>query len=137
MKAFIAKIFRPWQLALLLAGAVAAAGLGGCFAVVVGAGAAGTAVAYVRGELTGSLGYDFDRVYKVADKALIQLEFAKTSGKKDALEAVLEARTARDTKVTIELRKTGANLTEVKIRVGVFGDEQFAMMILDKIKSNL
>ena len=72
-----------------------------------------------------------------AREAIEQLEFAKMSDNKDALKAVLVSRTAQDKKVEITLQNNGKKITNVKIRVGVFGDEQLSISILDKIKSNL
>ena len=111
----------------------------GC--ILVAAGAAGAAaagtVAYVRGQLTASLGNDYDGVVRAANRAIEQMKFAKISDKTDALTANLTARTAQDKKIEIVVTKVGAALTKVEIRVGVFGDETVSMTILDKIKANL
>ena len=63
--------------------------------------------------------------------------YAKVSENKDALKAVLVARTAMDKKIEITISNSGKKLTNIKIRVGVFGDEQLSMSILDKIKAGL
>jgi hypothetical protein len=123
-------------LALLAGLSSAVLGLTGCLAVAAGAGAAG-AVAYVRGELETTLTSDYGRVVEATRGALKDLEFAKVSENKDALKAVMVSRTAMDKKVEITLANTGKNLTNIKIRVGVFGDEQMSMSILDKIKARL
>ena len=52
-------------------------------------------------------------------------------------EAVLVARTALDKKVEVALTNSGNKLTDIKIRVGIFGDEQLSLSILEKIKSGL
>jgi hypothetical protein len=119
--------------AVLLGAALA--GLSGCLAVAAGAGAG--AVAYVRGELEANLGNDYDRVVTAARNAIKDLEFAKVSENKDALKAELVARTAMDKKVVISISNSGKKLTNIKIRVGVFGDEPLSMSILDKIKAGL
>lgn len=61
----------------------------------------------------------------------------RSGASKDALKAVLVARTAMDKKIEIAISNTGKKLTKIKIRVGVFGDEQLSMSILDKIKAGL
>jgi Protein of unknown function (DUF3568) len=80
---------------------------------------------------------DYEKVVAAAREAVEQLEFARVSDNKDALKAVIVARTALDKKVEITLQSGGKKVTNVKIRVGVFGDEQLSIAILDKIKSNL
>lgn len=122
----------------LLLGALAASSLvftTGC--VVVAAGAGAGAVAYVRGDLDSTVNADYEKVVVAARKAVEELEFAKVSDNKDALKAVLVSRTAQDKKVEITLQHAGKKVTNVKIRVGVFGDEQLSIAILDKIKSHL
>lgn len=114
---------------------VSLAGLSGCLAVAAGAGA--SAVAYVRGDLEANLDTDYARVVDSVRTAIEQLEFAKVSENKDALKAVLVARTALDKKVEITIANSGKKLTSIKIRVGVFGDEALSMAILDKVKSGL
>jgi len=114
---------------------VSLAGLSGCLAVAAGAGA--SAVAYARGDLETSLNADYGKVVASARSAVTELEFAKVSENKDALKAVLVARTALDKKVEITIANSGKKLTNIKIRVGVFGDESLSMAILDKIKSGL
>jgi hypothetical protein len=123
-------------LLLLTVAAVAVIGTtSGCIAAAAGAGAG--AVAYIRGELEATLPNDFNKVVAATKESIEQLEFAKVSENKDALKAVLVSRTALDKKVEITLANAGRKQTTVKIRVGLFGDEQLSMAILDKIKSNL
>jgi len=109
--------------------------LPGCIVAAAGAGAG--AVAYVRGELDANLSTDYGKVVESARKAIGELEFAKVSENKDALKAVLVARTAMDKKVEITITNSGKKLTNIKIRVGLFGDEALSMSVLDKIKAGL
>jgi hypothetical protein len=111
------------------------AGLSGCLAVAVGAGAG--AVAYARGDLEVNLNADYERAVEASRQAIKDLEFAQVSENKDALKAVFIARTALDKKVQIVLSNTGKHLTNIKIRVGLIGDEQLSRAILDKIQAGL
>lgn len=108
----------------------------GCVAVVA-AGAAGTGVAWYSGKLEAHVDKDLDSVYRATQKALTQLEFAKVSENKTAVDAQMVSRTALDKKVEITLHRSAAAATKVSIRVGVFGDEPLSLTILDKIKANL
>ena len=109
--------------------------LTGCLAVAAGAGA--DVVAYVRGDLETTLANDYNPVVDATRSALTDLEFTKISDHKDAFRAVIIARTAMDKKIEISLTNAGKNLTNIKIRVDLFGNEQMSLAILDKIKARL
>jgi hypothetical protein len=108
----------------------------GCMLAVVGAGAAGT-VAYIRGDLEAVESRNIDAVYAATKKAVDELGFKVTKHTKDALGAEIVARDAADKKVTIKLKTTAENTTQLSIRVGTFGDETKSQLIYDKIKENL
>lgn len=128
-----AAIWRRVFVALLLG--VSMTALSGCILAAAGAGAG--AVAYVRGELEANLDRDYNAVVEAARGAVADLEFARVSENKDALKAVMISRTAMDKKVEITISNSGKSLTNIKIRVGIFGDEQLSMSILDRIKTRL
>ena len=108
----------------------------GCLIVAAGAAGAGT-VAYIRGGLEASLEGRYDSVVAAANEAVADLQFARISENKDALTALIVARTADDKKIDITVTKVSANLSRVEIRVGVFGDELVSVSILDRIKANI
>jgi Protein of unknown function (DUF3568) len=110
--------------------------LTGCVVVAAGAVGAG-AVVYVRGELEAQLADPYAKVVEATRAALKDLEFAKISEKKDAIDAEFIYRTALDKKVTIKLKKVTDKSVQVKIRVDLIGDEVLSNAILDKIKANL
>lgn len=108
----------------------------GCLVVAAGAAGAGT-VAYIRGELEASLEGRYDAVVTAASGAVTDLKFARISENKDALTAVIVARTADDKKIEIRVTRVTDTLSKVQIRVGIFGDEFVSVSILDRIKANL
>lgn len=111
----------------------------GCELLIFGAGGgtgAGT-VAYAKGRLKSTEEASLDKTWEAAQKAMDDLEFVATSKQKDALSAKLIARGANDKKVEIDLTKVSENSTEIKIRVGIFGDESASRLILDKLKKHL
>lgn len=130
MKAF----FSPLAVRAVLAAVLTAlvAGTSGCLAVAAGAAGAGT-VAYIRGELDTTLTSSLANVDGAANRALQELQFVKVNESKDALAAIITARTAQDKKITLTLTKVADNLTRVQIRVGMFGDETISRAILDRI----
>lgn len=125
--------FRQFFVALLAA--VALAVLPGCIVAAAGAGAG--AVVYSYRDLDSTVVADYGKVVESARRAIKDLEFAEVSDNKDALTAVLVARTALDKKVQITITNSGKKLTNIKIRVGVIGDEKLSIAILDKIKAGL
>jgi hypothetical protein len=125
---------------LLLSFALAAGvATSGCFVVALGAaGAAGAGtVAYARGQLDATLANGYDQVLAASNRALDELQLVKISEKKDAFSAILIARTAEDKRVEIRIAKEGDILTTVRIRVGIFGDEEKSRTLLEKMRAGL
>jgi hypothetical protein len=124
----------------LLAGLLAMAALpwffSGCVVVAAGAVGAG-AVAYVRGELSSSMEHELDAVYRAAQSVLTRQEFARIDERKTGLDAQLVYRTALDKKIEIKLEKVTERLTKVKIRVGLVGDQELSILLLEKIRAEL
>ena len=123
-------------LGLLLMGL--ACSCAGCLAIAVGAGAAGT-VAYMGGDLETDVSEDIDTLYAASRKALddLELNIIEGRGGKDALSATIVARDAEDKKVQIKLKSISDEMTELSIRVGVFGNETKSQLIYNKILKNL
>lgn len=108
---------------------------GGCAALVVGGAAGAGTVAYVGGELKAEEEASLNRAWAASQMAMKSLEFAVTSREKDAFSAQLVARGAGDKKIKIKLKSQSDKVTEIRIRVGIFGDESLSLRILDKIRS--
>ncbi|HVS52684.1 MAG TPA: DUF3568 family protein [Opitutaceae bacterium] len=134
MKSLLRSTLLARSFALLVLAALPFA-ISGCFVVAAGAAGAGT-VAYIRGELDATLPTDLDATDAAANRALQRLQFMKISEAKDALSVSIAARTAQDKKIGITLSKTADNLTRVRIRVGLFGDETASRALLDAIKAS-
>ena len=109
----------------------------GCVAVVAAGAAGAAAVAWVRGELQTTLPADLDRSFGATKDAIADLQFVKVSERKDALLGVLVARNAADKKIEIKLENMAGDVTKIGIRVGVVGDQELSLAILEKIKANL
>jgi stress response protein SCP2 len=65
------------------------------------------------------------------------LKFIKISEQADNLTGEIVARTAQDKKITIKLNKVTENVTEISIRVGMFGDQTISHSLLEEIKRGL
>lgn len=116
--------------------AVCAAFSTGCVAVAVGAAAGGT-IAYVRGELEVTYDYELERVYLATRAAVDDLGFSLVSDRGDRTGGEIIARTARDQRVQITMIPVADRATEVKIRVGAFGDQELSVRIHDAIRKRL
>ncbi|MGO9584842.1 MAG: DUF3568 family protein [Limisphaerales bacterium] len=111
----------------------------GCILFVAGA-AAGAGVggyAYVNGEVKATESASLDRTWDATLAAMKDLEFPVTEQAKDALEANLTARNASNTSISVKLKNLSNASTEIRIRVGTFGDESLSRTILNKINSRL
>jgi hypothetical protein len=56
---------------------------------------------------------------------------------KDDVSGQLEAKTADNKTVKIQLTRVTSNLTDISIRIGTFGDESLSRYILSKIEARL
>lgn len=115
---------------------IAATLLVGCAAVVVG-GAAGAGVAYSMGALKTVESTTVEKSYFAAQAALKQLEFQQTLASKDAIEASVEGETASGKNVIVRIKRVTDQATEIRIRVGTFGDESLSRLILEKMRAKL
>ena len=95
------------------------------------------AVLYVRGELQANLDRRFEVVERAAFKAITDLQFSSIEEKKDALVAIITARTAEDVRITVKVERSTDSLSTVRIRAGTMGHEKLAYTILAKIKESL
>ena len=126
---------RMWLLTGFLLSVVSVS-LSGCALMLIGAGVAagvGT-VAYVNGELKGTEEVTLDKAWQATQQAMQDLQFKVTKSEKDALAGELIALRADNTRIVIRLKQQSDKVTEIRIRVGTFGDETLARLIFDKIK---
>ncbi len=112
----------------------------GCAIVVAGtAGAAAglTTYAYLTGELKTTQEAPLEETWEASQKAITNLQYQKLAEKKDATFGQLVAQTGDNRRVTITLRRSTSSTTEIKIRVGTFGDRNLSFLILQEIQANL
>ena len=111
----------------------------GCALLLIGTGAAAGAgtMAYLQGELKATREVTVEKATKAVELALKDLQFPITDRSKEAGRDKIVSRASGDKKVEITLKAiTGAN-TEIRIRVGVFGDESISRLVLQKIDKHL
>lgn len=125
--------------ALWAALATAALSSGGCALVLLGGGAAAGAgaVAYAQGELSSPQAASLDTTWEATRTALRDMRYTITEQEKGERRASLTARGPDEEKVTIGLEAKSSNVTEIRIRVGMFGDETVSRQILAEIEKRL
>jgi hypothetical protein len=128
------RTIRTLTMSLMLIGCLAMQA--GCLAVAAAGAAAGT-VLYVRGELKGNVVATPQEAVAATEKAFADLGLAQASATASGLDGKVTGKTAEGTNVTVTIRREAENLTQIRIRVGVFGNEAYSRSILDKINANL
>jgi len=112
---------------------------GGCAAALIAGAAAGAGgFAWYKGEARTTLAYDVPTVFKASEKVLEQdFKVRVFSRRYDATAGIIEAERADGKDIKVALKLTAENVTEVRVRVGTFGDKGWSKLFLDKLNSRL
>ena len=108
----------------------------GCLIVAAGAIGAGT-VAYLDGTLKDSEPVNIMKVRAASLAAFKDLQYGVVGDEPGAITQKFSLRTSNDKKISVVLEKKADAVTEIRIHVGVFGDEELSHQLLDKIKARL
>lgn len=114
----------------------AALSLSGCGVVLIGGAAAGT-VGYVSGELTATLNSPYEQVVAAADRAIAENSISEISKTLEKYQVSYVLKTVQGDKIEMHIAYTTTDLTNISIRVGIFGDEPLSRQILNEIESRL
>ncbi len=110
----------------------------GCVALVAGAAGGAAGIVYVRGEAKTAFPHDVETLFNAAVLAMEQdMKVPIESKAYDLTDGRIDARRADDNKVKVRLKLVGADVTEVRVRVGTIGDKTWSMLYLEKIESHL
>ncbi len=108
----------------------------GCGVLIIGGAAAGTA-GYVSGDLNATIEGGFQNVVKATDTAIRENSIRETARDASQHKVAYELRTPQDDKILLTISRASKDLTNVTIRVGVFGDEPLSNRILEEIKTRV
>ncbi len=108
----------------------------GCAALIVGAAAGASGAAYVQGELKLTEAVALDAAQRAAEQAMKDLKLVVIKRQQDGLSGVIEGRTSGDQKVSIKTKRLAVRSTEVRVRVGLLGDETMSRQILSRMQAN-
>jgi hypothetical protein len=113
-------------------------GCAGLFAAGAGAAAGAGTAAYVSGSMETTYAASFDRTWDAALGAVEDANLRLTeTDKATTTKGTIKAEQGDGTPVTLALEQAGPNTTEVKVRVGTFGDEEASKVIHRHIASRL
>ncbi|UCC66589.1 MAG: DUF3568 family protein [Deltaproteobacteria bacterium] len=126
-----AKLIFPIALLVMTCGCAA------LVAAIAGAGVGVATYAYVTGDLKIEYPRPYDTVWEATLKALGDLNMTVEEKTKGSLKSKIKARRGSGTAVKIKVKNKGPKLTIVKIRVGLFGDKESSIAIMDAIDAYL
>jgi hypothetical protein len=114
--------------------------LSGCTALIIGGAAAGAAaggVLYAKGDLEASTEHPYKDVVKAARGAIDDVDLHLIQEKDLDGATVFDCRRTDDKKVIVRITTVTSELTNINIRVGTFGDEDFSRYLYGKIQDRL
>ena len=113
--------------------------LGGCAAVIIGAGAGAGTFTYIQGELKRSYEVKYDRALEVCLSILDDLEQPVLEKTTDGEKTTIKTKKKDGTAQTIKIEIESVEWTQISIRTGVFGywkrevSEQFHEFIAERL----
>lgn len=121
---------------LCIAFAICVAFSAGCAGAILATGAAAGAgaYAYTNGELRVVEQVQLDHAWASTQQAAQSLELTPVSESKDGLTARMHAKGSDGKDIYINLRSENEGATQIRIRVGVLGDERLSRRILVEIR---
>lgn len=111
--------------------------LNGCFWLLAAAGAGDGTVGYIRGEIKATYANNLESIYKASHETVKELELFILEDHADKISSRIVSLNTQDKKIRILLKSVNAETTEIRIRVGKFGDQPLSHMIYDRIKGKI
>lgn len=109
----------------------------GCVAAAAGAAGGAGGYAWARGKLTFTASRDISTCHDATILALTDLGITIVGDTTDRLAGRIMGETNLGESVTVDLEPKGLDITEIEIRVGVWGNEGQSRIIADSIKRQL
>jgi len=109
----------------------------GCGALLLVGGAGTSAIAFATGELRSSEPTPLTRLDEACAAAVDALGYDEVETTREENRIRWRARTAAGDPVDIRLLAKGKQKTELRIRIGVFGDEAKSRLVLEQIHQAL
>lgn len=116
---------------------LASATQSGCGALLLVGGAGTSAIAFATGELRSQEEHSLTALDQACALAVEALAYDEIETEREEDRIRWRARTAGGDPVDIQLISKGPEETELRIRVGVFGDETRSRLVLEQIHQSL
>ncbi|MGY8736644.1 MAG: DUF3568 family protein [bacterium] len=110
---------------------------GGCGALLLVGGAGTSAIAFATGELRVTEAASLTQVHDATRLAVETLRYADAEAVLTGDNVRWTATTAGGDPVDIRLYATGPEQTELRIRIGIFGNEARSRLVLEQIRQSL
>lgn len=112
-------------------------GLSGCVALAVGAAGSAAGVVYVKGRLVDRLNAPVERVYNATLDMLNAKGLTIKSHDADVASAEVRSEFGNGDEIRITIDSITSEVSEIKIRVGLTGDQRRSIDLLEGIKARL
>ena len=122
--------------------ALALAGLfvltsGGCGALILPGAAATSPITFTTGELHSTEEVSLGELDDACKAAIERLAYEKLDVSREADQVRFRARTTGGEPVDLHLFARGPLRTELRIRIGLFGDETTSRLVLEEVRQSL
>jgi hypothetical protein len=109
----------------------------GCGALLLVGGAGTSAIAFATGELRATEEYSLTEIHGACQRAVETLGYKEIEATLEADRIFWKATTPGGDPVDIRLIARGPERTELRIRIGVFGNEARSRLVLEQIRQSL
>lgn len=109
----------------------------GCVALAVGAAGGAAGAVYAKGRLTDHIDATVERTHTAVVQTLEDNGLPLLKDEADVASAEVNSKYADGKDIWIDLEAQTSSVTKITIRVGVFGDKQRSLDLLEDIKRRL
>lgn len=109
----------------------------GCVALAVGAAGGAAGVVHVKGRLVDKINAPVERVYNASLSMLAAKGLPVIEQRADVASARIKSEYKDDKDIWIEIEAITSEVCEIRIRVGLTGDQDRSIDLLEGIKSRL
>jgi hypothetical protein len=111
--------------------------LSGCGALLLVGGAGTSAIAFATGELQSTEPYSLEALDQACATALDEMAYSEIDTVREADKIRWRAKTSGGDPVDLRLQSKGPKSTDLRIRIGIFGNESRSRLLLEQIHQAL
>ena len=109
----------------------------GCVPLLIGAAAGAGGIAYIKGTLEKNFDKPVDEMHRAGLSGLKSLDMTISEDKTTQHEALIAAKDKENKKITVKIEALTEKASKIRIRVGVFGDQEKSLMVLNAIQRKM